>query len=725
MAIQKIPIIGYTDRFSVEPGESINFKVSSTSGSPYNARLVRVVSCDPNPEGPGIIEHAMDAAFTGSYPSRIQAVHLGSYMRVHNTGILDDLGSFTLCATIWPTTPSRDLQGIISRYDPQQKQGFALGINEGGATAVLGGQCINVGKPLVERRWYRVWVTYDASLTTLTVGQTPLGKQFDADDEGLATAAGVEMSNISTALLVGALGGVPVSGHFNGKIERPTIIGAVFANPSPDQLHPETLACWDFSQKISTAETVDVGKNGLHGELVNLPTRAVKSSAWDGTAFAWTQQPQHYAAIHFHDDDIYDCAWETDFTFDVPLEFTSGIYAARLKTAEGDEEMIPFFVTAPIGKPQARICVVIPTLTYTVYANYARDNMNDSLRETIKAWQARPWNPDEHPEYGLSTYNFHSDGSGICYSSRRRPIITMRSALISYPDVPGSGLRHFPADGHLWYWLETMGYEFDVITDDELHQNGTAAIARYDVVMTTTHPEYHTKETLNALEGYTQNGGRFIYLGGNGFYWKVAVSEEWPDAVEIRRGEGGIRAWAAEPGEYYHSFDAAYGGLWRRNGRPPQALVGVGFTAQGEHRGDYYRRAEASYRPEYGWIFDGIGDERLGDFGLSGGGAAGFELDRADTKLGTPRNAVVLATSEGHGDHMGLVPEEILTRYGSWNGEEFHELVRSDIVYFETPHGGAVFSVGSITFCGSLPVNNGDNNISRMVQNVLNRFLGM
>ena len=31
-----------------------------------------------------------------------------------------------------------------------------------------------------------------------------------------------------------------------------------------------------------------------------------------------------------------------------------------------------------------------------------------------------------------STYNFHNDGSGICYSSRLRPIMTMRSAL---PDV--------------------------------------------------------------------------------------------------------------------------------------------------------------------------------------------------------------------------------------------------------------------------------------------------
>ena len=74
-------------------------------------------------------------------------------------------------------------------------------------------------------------------------------------------------------------------------------------------------------------------------------------------------------------------------------------------------------------------------------------------------------------------------------------------------------------------------------------------------------------------------------------------------------------------------------------------------------------------------------------------------------------------------DRSELFPEDILTNLLSWNGEDFEELIRSDMVYFETQNTGAVFSVGSITFCGSLPVNDGDNNISRLVKNVLNRFL--
>jgi hypothetical protein len=42
------------------------------------------------------------------------------------------------------------------------------------------------------------------------------------------------------------------------------------------------------------------------------------------------------------------------------------------------------------------------------------------------------------------------------------------------------------------------------------------------------------------------------------------------------------------------------------------------------------------------------------------------------------------------------------------------------MVYFDTPSGGEVFSVGSITYPSSLPV---DDNISRVTANVIRRFL--
>ena len=92
--------------------------------------------------------------------------------------------------------------------------------------------------------------------------------------------------------------------------------------------------------------------------------------------------------------------------------------------------------------------------------------------------------------------------------------------------------------------------------------------------------------------------------------------------------------------------------------------------------------------------------------------------------LGTPPNALILARSEGHQSHFGTVSEELLSHLATLNGERPKDLIRAEIVYFETTARGAVFSTGSITFCGSLSHNNYDNNVSRMVENVLRRFAG-
>jgi N,N-dimethylformamidase len=644
------------------------------------------------------------------------------------------LRSFTVVATIWPTLPGQGRQGIVARHDPTAGTGFALFLDDRGAGALVGDRhgrvaTVHVGKPLAARTWYRVWATFDGTTRTLAVGQAPLVPRVRADDDGRGslTVTFPPALDSGTPLLVAALGGSPVTGHYNGKIERPALYDAALAEPpipvAPAGVSaPHLVAVWDFSRDTSSTRAVDVGPNGLHGDLVNLPARAMMGSAWTGEEMCWRHAPGHYGAIHFHDDDLYDCGWATDFTYTVPEGLRSGVYAVRLRAGDV-EDMIPFFVRPPRGQRTADVCVLMPTFTYIVYANIARDVTNDEYRARVKAWGARPWTTDEHQDYGLSTYNFHHDGSGIAYSSRLRPILNLRSSFLAYVDPYGSGVRHLPADLYLLDWLEQMGHRYDVVTDEDLHAEGLQLLAPYKVVLTPTHPEYQSLPTMDALTAYLERGGRLMYLGGNGFYWRVAAHPALPGVLEVRRAEGGIRAWAAEPGEYYMSFDGQYGGLWRRNGRPPQKLAGVGFTSQGPFEGSYYRRLPASRDPRVSWIFDGVPDEILGDFGLSGGGAAGFELDRADFRLGTPPHALVLASSEKHDlTKFVLVPEDVLSHVWTWPGDPPDKLIRADMVYFETPNGGAVFSVGSITFCGSLSHEGYRNNISRILDNVLRRF---
>jgi len=514
--------------------------------------------------------------------------------------------------------------------------------------------------------------------------------------------------------IASALQGQSATQFYNGKIETPVILTGT------DAENLTIFAQWDFSKAMTSTKVVDAGPNNLSARLINLPARSMTGSLWNGNEMCWRHATDQYAAIHFHEDDIVAFSWDTTFTFTVPAGMPSGIYVMRL-SAGAHHDAIPFYVCADHGKPANRLCVLIPTFTYAVYGNHARPDWSPSWNQRNKEWNAYPWNPAEYPAYGQSTYNFHSDGSGICHASHERPLFNMRPGYITFGNTSCSGLRHFQADSHLIAWLTAQNIEFDIITDRELHNEGSSCIDCYDVVMTTSHPEYHTPESLNALTSFRDNGGNLMYLGGNGFYWRIALHEENPHHIEIRRAEDGIRAWAAEPGEYYQAFDGGYGGLWRRNGRPPQKLCGVGFSAQGQFNGSYYKRKSVDSRLD--WIFEGITGDKLGDFGLCGGGAAGFELDRADIRLGTPENAVVVATSENHSDDFILVPEEMLTHITTLPGTPQHELIHADIVWFENDHGGSVFSVGSITFCGSLPHNNFNNNISRLLMNVLNHML--
>ena len=285
----------------------------------------------------------------------------------------------------------------------------------------------------------------------------------------------------------------------------------------------DLIAKWDFAQDISSLSVkASAGPDLL---LRNAPTRGVTGRKWDATEFCWRHKPDHYAAISFHDDDIYDFEWDSDFEFVIPDDMPSGIYIMRIE-AEGHYDAMPFFVCPPLGKRRADLCVLVSTFTYTIYGNHARPDFAPSWLEKISAWKAYPNNPSQYRHYGLSTYNNHTDGSGICHASHKRVLFNLRPGYLTFGEATCSGLRHFQADSHLIAWLHNQNIDYDIITDDELDRDGVAAIAGYKAVVTGSHPEYHTSETLDALKGYRDSGGGLVYLGGNGFYWRIVRHPE-------------------------------------------------------------------------------------------------------------------------------------------------------------------------------------------------------
>ena len=709
-----IPLIGYANRWSARPGERVAVKVSCSMKPKYRAELVEILSADANPAGPGV--RYGDPTLIGEYPARVQATKSGSYGLVELGDVTQTPFDCTFTIRVQPWLVTSSEQAIACLIGAQ----CVLLVLTDQSTAVKIDDTAKIQLPAMRRgQWYELRLVISAS--SLTLHQIPITGRGEG---GLAASSELNIGAILTKrVVIGAASECPngrYSRFFNGRLEDPALIFGCISEDKPIDLQmvpgDSVLHWWDFSLDVSTDVLSDRGRRRAHGKTVNLPMRAVCGSRWSGKYVDWKQGARDYAAIHFHEDDLYDCGWETDFSITIPGDLRSGIYGIRLRARE-EEDVIPLFVLPRRGVPESRVALLVPTFTYQAYANYDRGNCDGAYRERRALWHAYPHHPAEHPEFGRSTYDHHSDGSGIVYSSARRPILTCRPGFIAYLDKRGSGLRHFAADMHIADWMHARGMQFDVLTDHDVHDEGCALLAPYACVLTGTHPEYHTLQSLDALQHYVDAGGNLVYLGGNGFYWKIARSATLPDVIEVRRAEGGTRAWASEPGEYYHALDGSYGGLWRRNRRPPQQLTGVGFSAQGAFEGSYYRRLPMSYDSSLAWMFEGISEEVLGDFGLSGGGAAGFELDRCDQMLGTPRNAIVVARSEGHQSHY-ITPEEILSALLG----DGSELVRADMTFVDNTISGAVFSVGSITFCGSLFHQEYTNNISRLLENVVRRL---
>ncbi len=233
------------------------------------------------------------------------------------------------------------------------------------------------------------------------------------------------------------------------------------------------------------------------------------------------------------------------------------------------------------------------------------------------------------------------------------------------------------SETHLLEWFEKKSIRYDMYADVDLHENGSL-LSQYKVIILQTHPEYHSKKMYRALENFVRDKGNLMYLGANGLYAKV-VYDPMLKILETRAFGG------------THHYDKTTGGLWRNLNEPESALLGVQYDRRG-----YKTFHPYSVKNENHWIFSNTNLKYGDTFGGSCGrnGASGHETDKITNY--SPSNLVHLA--------KGTNPD---------NGG-------ADMIYYELPNGGKVFSVGSITYTSCI---NSDPTISIITENVINEFL--
>ena len=722
-------LLGYSDALSVQPGDALAFKVSSAFAT-YSARVVRLIHGDDRPGTPGFKCDHVPSALDGEYPGEVQTLHPGSYVHIpYRDGLGLGDGSFTISMWILPTMPEQGRGVLLSQDGPG---GFSLSLDRGCLTFEAGQDRVALQTPVRARTWYCVTVVFDREEGRARLSLSPKSLTGSAPGDQISVAIASRFGArtdiaIGAALVVVDGGRCVATNVFNGKIDAPRIYHRA-REPGDSDDRRGLVAAWDFSIGIDSWDVKDVSGNGHDGNAVNQPMRGSTGHNWDGTETSWRHASHHYGAIHFHDDDLGDAGWKTSLAWTIPHDLRSAVYALHIAPAGGpagdaDDDYIPFFVRPPRGTRTARIALLMPTFTYMAYGNERILQSGGADPEAGYAQQTQDRYIVE--QRLLSLYDRHSDGSGVCYASRLRPMLNMRPRMVMQFLSKGRGSPHgFNADLFLVDWLERSGFDVDVITDEDLHAEGAGLLAGYRAVVTATHNEYWSFAMIEGAQTYLRAGGRMLHLSGNGMYWVTQLDRASGSSVEIRRRGPATRMWDAEPGEAHLSSTGELGGIWRYRGHAPQTWLGVGFTAETSGPGRPYARQPDSFNARARFIFEGVGDdEAIGDFPnlIQDHGAAGYEFDRADFALGTPSNALIVATATGFSDDAQAVCEEINFSDSLQSGSVSPQ-VRCDMVLLDYPDGGAVFSVGSICWCGALSYNGYDNNVSRITYNVLSKF---
>ena len=104
--------------------------------------------------------------------------------------------------------------------------------------------------------------------------------------------------------------------------------------------------------------------------LISGSTRVSAQSTQEGLSLGPSARPfGSDNTERFHDDDLYDCEWDTGFRFDIPDDLASGLYCAELCQGKHSDS-VPFVVRPPRGTARAALALILPTASYWAYGNH-------------------------------------------------------------------------------------------------------------------------------------------------------------------------------------------------------------------------------------------------------------------------------------------------------------------------------------------------------------------
>lgn len=567
---------GYAEQ-SIAAGETIHFRVSSTV-----AHRLSVYRLGLDPESPS--QDELLHAFPASDPTP-QPIHPGSYVAVENN-LSGPLRALTLETWVRPWKLA-GRAGVITQHDETEAQEFGLFLAADlRVTFSVGTYGPPVDTPVVRltaNQWSHVVAVWDGAYAALWIDGA----------ERARWQCPASLTGGREPLRLGALGrGGVAAGFLDADLAMPAVYTRALSTPeiaarfAARALMPATgeglAACWPLREQQGE-HLADSSGQRRHGRLVNHATRMIPgpSLTTEVPRFATydpAHDPQRGRALRLAADDLYDCRWSVTAEYTVPATARPGIYVGRVAyTWEGKPHLyhITFVVRRAARADRAPLLVLAATNTWRAYSSVAFPKPNSALQRNVGTGGQvnSPGNPTAY-----SFYRRHAGGQGGYQLGLRMPFVAADPYLL-YGKEYSHLLR---AERFTHTWLEKSGYDYDIVTDLDLHRN-PALLRGYRAVMMIGHSEYWSMPAYHGLDAYLRGGGNLVVLSGNSMLWRVTFSAD-ESVIECRKVDApGEQMKPHERAECWHAHDGQRGGMFRDSPHPSYKLIGLdmlGFVGE-------------------------------------------------------------------------------------------------------------------------------------------------
>ncbi len=724
----------YPLEHSVAPGDSLELCVSSSV--PYRLSLCRLGLQVDDPAGDTVL-----ARFDESPPNP-QPIHPGSYV-VSDKSVSGTHRAFTLECWVRPWDLTK-LQGVISQEDKDSDDGFALGIGKDGYVGFFLGDGSSPDDQVVHRtppgvvsrnKWHQLVATWDGKQKRVFV---------NAQAAGAWEFAG-PLAPGTHPLRLGAMGQAGVAHHFlDGDLAMPAIydrvleadeVRASFARNGLSAARGRgVIACWPLAEERGE-HVADASGGGHHGRIINHATWMIGGPGFNADVPRFgSYDPQVDAArghgLRLASDDLYDCRWSVTHRWRVPAEARSGLYVARMEFEfEGKPRQYhcTFIVRRAAHRRKAPILLLTATNTWRAYSG-TPFALTPEARHQV--WGTGGIEKDPR---GLPAYNFYRDhaaGQGTYQLGLRLPWPSAGPYVLYGGPTKYSHLAR--ADRFSQIWLEEQGYEYDVISDLDLHRD-PGVLRDYQVLMVVGHNEYWSLPMYRGADDYLRGGGNLVVLSGNAVFWRVSFNDAGT-VMECRKADAaGNRVPLPRRGEAWHSHDRLRGGMLRDCGWPGINLIALdclGFNNPGaaDQFGPYLVEEPGHF------LFKHPEDLALQRGDRIGRAADGVRIANAHEFDIRPSTFVRL--QEQPSPAGGVVPTDppgitLLANgqvYWKKGGSAFDYFFRrispqtdqgGEMIYWERPAGGRVFNAGAIGAGWVLSV---EPKMAALLRNVLAHF---